>query len=85
MVARHIFPAPEPAANTRTDGAASRPPGRLATRAQCVTQLALALSDLADRDDIHQAAIRLKLVQQWILDETARAACDPIFIDRVPC
>jgi hypothetical protein len=51
---------------------------------QCLEQLLQAFFDIADRDDIHQAAVRLLLVQQWICDEVARAAADPIFADPVP-
>jgi hypothetical protein len=56
-------------------------PDRLAGRAECLEQLLLAFRDIADRDDIHQAAARLALVQQWIGAERERAAADPIFAD----
>lgn len=48
-------------------------------REECLELLLEAFSDIAERDDIHQAAIRLAIVQQWIRDEAARAAADPIF------
>jgi hypothetical protein len=48
-------------------------------KAQCLEQLLRAFLDIADRDDIHQAAERLELVRQWIDAERERAAADPIF------
>ena len=48
-------------------------------RADCLEQLLEAFADIADRDDIHQAAERLALVQDWISREAERAAADPIF------
>lgn len=59
-------------------------PGPAASRAACLSQLLLAFCDIADRDDIHQAAQRLEFVQQWIRDEAERAASDPLFADLVP-
>jgi hypothetical protein len=59
-------------------------PGWLPGRAECLEQLLLAFRDIADRDDIHQAAARLVLVQQWIRDEGERAAADPIFAEWRP-
>jgi hypothetical protein len=50
-------------------------------KAQCLEQLLQAYFDLAERDDIHQAAERLELVRQWIRDEAERAAADPIFAE----
>lgn len=50
-------------------------------RADCLEQLLEAFRDILDRDDIHQAARRLALVQQWIRDEAATAAADPLFAD----
>jgi hypothetical protein len=64
--------------------AAAAPTAAAFGRPQCLEQLLQAFFDIADRDDIHQAAARLLLVQQWIRDETARAAADPIFADPVP-
>lgn len=55
--------------------------GRKLARIDCLEQLLLAFHDIVDRDDIHQAAQRLELVQQWIRDEAERAAADPIFGD----
>jgi hypothetical protein len=40
-----------------------------------------AFFDIADRDDIHQAAVRLGFVQKWIGVEASRAAADPVFAD----
>jgi hypothetical protein len=48
-------------------------------RAECLEQLLEAFGDIADRDDIHQAAERLARVQEWIRREAERAANDPIF------
>jgi len=52
-----------------------------ATRRECLEQILYAFRDIADRDDIHQAAERLALVQHWIENEAARAAADPVFVD----
>lgn len=54
-------------------------PPVIATTGACLEQLAAAFDDIAERDDIHQAAARLALVQDWIIRETAAAAADPIF------
>jgi hypothetical protein len=51
----------------------------LLARAECLEQLLEAFADIADRDDIHQAAERLARVQDWIRRETEAAAADPIF------
>jgi hypothetical protein len=48
-------------------------------RAECLEQLLEAFVDIADRDDIHQAAERLARVQDWIRREAEQAAADPIF------
>ena len=48
-------------------------------RAECLEQLLEAFADIADRDDIHQAAERLARVQDWIRREAEAAAADPIF------
>lgn len=53
----------------------------MSTRAECLEQILRAFFDIADRDDIHQAAERLALVQQWIENETEHAAADPLFAD----
>jgi hypothetical protein len=50
------------------------------TRLECLEQILHAFGDIADRDDIHQAAERLEFVQQWIKLEAERAAADPIFV-----
>jgi hypothetical protein len=53
----------------------------LRTRLECLEQILRAFRDIADRDDIHQAADRLALVQDWVRDEAERAAADPVFVD----
>jgi hypothetical protein len=55
--------------------------GPLASRADCLEQLLGAFNDIADLDDIHQAAQRLALVQEWLRREVACAAADPLFAD----
>jgi hypothetical protein len=52
----------------------------IATRIACLEQLLQAYFDIADRDDIHQAADRLHLVQEWIGREAESAAADPLFV-----
>jgi hypothetical protein len=44
------------------------------SRAECLEQLLEAFSDIADRDDIHQAAERLARVQEWIKRDAERDA-----------
>jgi hypothetical protein len=51
----------------------------------CLELLLLAFEDIASRDDIHQAAERLRSVLRWIDDEIARAAGDPIFSAASAC
>ena len=58
---------------------ARRADGPLLDRGFCLQQLLEAFADIAERDDIHQAAERLALVQDWITREAANAAADPIF------
>ena len=60
-------------------GAAARHSAR--ARAECLKQLLEAFRDIIDRDDIHQAARRLLLVQEWIRNEAESTADDPIFAD----
>jgi hypothetical protein len=62
----------------RGHGGKASPGGRLG-RVDCLEQLLQAFYDIADRDDIHQAALRLALVQEWIRGEADGAAADPIF------
>jgi hypothetical protein len=50
-----------------------------ASREECLDQLLEAFADIAERDDIHQAAERLARVQEWIRAEAEAAAADPIF------
>jgi hypothetical protein len=52
-----------------------------ATRIDRLEQILQAFRDIADRDDIHQAADRLAWALEWIRGEAERAAADPIFID----
>jgi hypothetical protein len=71
--------------NPACDSSAEEAPrGDTFGRFECLQQLLQAFFDIADRDDIHQAAQRLSLVQQWIRDETDRAAADPIFSELLP-
>jgi len=49
------------------------------SREECLEQLLEAFVDIAERDDIHQAAERLVRVQDWISAEAEAAAADPIF------
>jgi hypothetical protein len=51
-------------------------------RSECLEEILQAFFDIADRDDIHQAAARLDRVRQWIAAEAARAAADPVFAVR---
>jgi len=71
----------EPIEDDLSDGKDAAAPKPLATCADCLEQLLEAFRDLADRDDIHQAAVRLALVQEWICNEARHAAADPIFAD----
>src|SRR5579863_3638007 len=50
-------------------------------RDDCVDLLLAAIHDIADFDDIHQAAERLDAVRVWIREEARAAAADPIFED----
>lgn len=49
------------------------------SREDCLAHLLEAFADIAERDDIHQAAERLARVQDWIKTEAEAAADDPIF------
>ena len=55
--------------------------GPVRARVECLEQLLEAFRDIIDRDNIHQAARRLALVQEWIRNEAESAADDPIFAD----
>jgi hypothetical protein len=68
----------------RLGRSARRRSGGSLGRADCLQQLLLAFRDIADRDDIHQAAARLAVVQEWIRDEAERAALDSIFAKQQP-
>lgn len=57
-------------------GASPRP---IVEEAECLEQILEAFRDIADRDDIHQAAARLERVQAWIRRAAELAAADPIF------
>jgi hypothetical protein len=59
------------------DNAAMR--ARVGSEAECLEQILEAFRDIADRDDIHQAAERLTRVQEWIRRAAELAAADPIF------
>jgi hypothetical protein len=48
---------------------------------ECLEQILEAFRDIADRDDIHQAAARLERVQAWIRRAAELAAADPIFAE----
>jgi hypothetical protein len=48
-------------------------------RTECLIQLLSAFHDIADFDDIHQAAQRLDTVQAWIRREARAAAADLVF------
>jgi hypothetical protein len=54
-------------------------PATVFGRAECLEELLEAFVDIADRDDIHQAAERLTRIQEWIRREADHAAADPIF------
>jgi hypothetical protein len=54
-------------------------PDFVAGREESLEQLLAAFRDIADRDDIHQAAERLRLVLDWIGRDAACAAADPLF------
>jgi hypothetical protein len=54
-------------------------PSPIVEEAECLEQILEAFRDIADRDDIHQAAARLERVQAWIRRATELAAADPIF------
>lgn len=71
-----------PLAESAHEGKVGRiAPTPLRTRIECLEQILRAFRDIADCDDIHQAAGRLALVQEWIRDEAGRAAADPIFAE----
>jgi hypothetical protein len=55
------------------------PTDAIRNRTECLIQLLCAFRDIADFDDIHQAAERLDTVRAWIRQETRAAAADPIF------
>lgn len=66
------------------DGESMNAPAPLAgihDRAECLTQVLNAFRDIADFDDIHQAALRLVRVQDWLRGEALRYAAEPIFDD----
>jgi hypothetical protein len=54
-------------------------PSRVNSEAECLEEILEAFRDIADRDDIHQAASRLTRVQEWIRRVADLAAADPIF------
>jgi hypothetical protein len=79
MAHRRTSDLPRPVEEDFGRGAATRKP--LRTRLECLEQILRAFRDIADRDDIHQAADRLAQVQEWIRNEAERAAADPVFVD----
>jgi hypothetical protein len=79
MAHRRTSNLPRPVEQDPSRGAARRKP--LRTRLECLEHILRAFGDIADRDDIHQAADRLALVQEWIRNEAERAAADPVFFD----
>jgi hypothetical protein len=72
---------PETTCGRRPSPNSSSSEPRQLTQFDCLELLLLAFRDLADRDDIHQADQRLKLVRRWLRAEAARAAADPIFTE----
>jgi hypothetical protein len=54
-------------------------PPPIVGEAECLEQILEAFRDIADRDDIHQAAARLERVQAWIRRAAELAAADPLF------
>lgn len=63
----------------RVPGCRAALPPPVSARDACLEDLLEAFADIAERDDIHQAAERLLRVQEWIRREAERAAADPIF------
>jgi hypothetical protein len=59
--------------------AGASPPRPIVEESECLEQILEAFRDIADRDDIHQAAARLERVQAWIRRAAELAAADPIF------
>ena len=53
-------------------------PALVVSHSDCLEQLLAAFCDIADLDDIHQAARRIALVQDWIERQTIAAAHDSI-------
>jgi hypothetical protein len=51
----------------------------------CLELLLQAFEDIADRDDIHQAAGRLRAVLRWIDGEKVRVTGDAIFSPTSTC
>ena len=56
-------------------------PARIDSRAECLIEVLAAYRDIAEFDDIHQAAERLAAVQDWIRRDARAAAADPLFAD----
>ena len=79
MPFRRMLDLPRPIVEELESCVVQPPP--LASRADCLEEILRAFRDIADRDDIHQAAHRLILVQEWIRNEAQRAAADPIFLE----
>jgi hypothetical protein len=81
MPRHRISDVPRPIADAAGIRAAAGSQTPAAARIECLEQILEAFRDIADRDDIHQAAHRLALAQEWIRSEARRAAADPIFVD----
>jgi hypothetical protein len=75
---------PKAKRDRRPRRASTAVPGEPLTRVDCLNLLLLAFCDLADRDDIHEADRRLKLIRRWIHGEARRAAADAIFAEPSP-
>ncbi|HEY1794546.1 MAG TPA: hypothetical protein VGG57_00365 [Stellaceae bacterium] len=69
------------AVHTRTDDPIRLDAGTtpIVEETECLEEILEAFRDIADRDDIHQAAARLERVQAWIRRAAELAAADPIF------
>jgi len=77
---RRTSPARRSRRGSRGRRGGAPPLARIRARADCLEQLLEAFRDI-DRDDIHEAARRLVLVQEWIRNEAEAAAGDAIFAD----
>jgi hypothetical protein len=53
------------------------PPPAISGREECLEQLLEAFADIADSDDVQQAAERLALVHEWIRHQAEQTATKP--------